>query len=81
MSHSQLIREQIKQVEAEPCKCIQCGTCNGSGTIRIDCPGWPEWDLETCDECCGRGIIETCDRCQLLNDMDYQLEEAERAER
>lgn len=69
-----------QKVEQEPCRCIRCGDCNGSGTV------WFDWrghylgnsrcddldELEHCDRCGGSGIIEVCDRCQLLEEMDYE---------
>ena len=67
------IRAQMAQVEKEVCHCIRCGECMGSGSIRVDCDGWPEWDLETCETCGGDGVAELCDRCILLRDLDYDL--------
>jgi len=69
-------------VEKEPCRCRACADCRGSGAV------WFDWngkylgnsrsddldDMETCDSCGGSGIVETCDRCQLLRDMDYDEE-------
>lgn len=60
-----------KLIEAEPCTCVSCGMCGGSGNIRFDDPDSPFDELETCDECWGSGITEPCDRCQLLTDMEY----------
>jgi DnaJ-class molecular chaperone len=76
MTTAELIRSQIKQVSQEPCACVICPDCKGSGNIRVEDPmNMPFDDLEPCDYCHG-GISETCDRCQLLNDLDYQLEDA-----
>lgn len=70
--------EAMKKVEDEPCKCVHCSFCDGSGNLWVDLGG--EFhkhrlddlgDLETCDECSGSGIIETCDRCQLLEEMSH----------
>jgi hypothetical protein len=77
MSDSQ--GERVR-VETEPCTCVSCGMCGGSGNYWVDMRGHydssPDCcsDLETCDECRGSGIVETCDRCQLLNEMDYDDE-------
>ena len=59
-----------KRVAEEPCRCVRCSFCNGSGTMRVETNTWPEYDLESCDICCGSGIVETCGRCELLEDMD-----------
>lgn len=48
--------------------------CGGKGRDRVD-DGWGSYDLEACSECHGDGITDTCDRCQLLMDMDYEDEE------
>jgi hypothetical protein len=69
-----------QQVEQEPCRCVQCSYCNGSGHLWFDLGGRylgnhrsDDLDnLEPCDSCGGSGIIETCDRCQLLSDMDHE---------
>ena len=60
-----------KSLENQPCTCVSCSFCNGLGTYRVDTNSWPEYDLETCDECHGSGIVETCNRCQELIEMDY----------
>lgn len=68
-----------KQVQAEPCHCVRCGECGGSGNIWLDFKGQylgnhrcDDLDeMEMCEGCGGSGIIETCDRCQLLEDMDH----------
>ena len=69
-----------QKVETETCCCVRCGDCNGSGTV------WFDWrgqylgnsrcddldELEHCEQCGGSGITETCDRCQLLEEMDHE---------
>lgn len=75
-------REAIAQVEKEACLCVQCGDCGGSGHYYVDMRGHylgqhrgDDLDeMETCDTCGGSGISESCDRCQLLRDLDYDLE-------
>lgn len=71
--------EAMKKVAAEACHCVSCGECRGSGNIWLDFKGrylgnsrCDDLDeMETCDGCGGRGIVERCDRCQLLEDMDH----------
>ena len=61
------------RLEQEPCVCVRCPACHGKGTQRIDDWSQPEgYDLETCAECQGAGITETCDRCHWLEDMDHE---------
>lgn len=76
--------EQMKTVAAEPCRCVPCGDCGGTGNVWFDFRGRYLGnhrsddldDLEPCDSCGGSGITETCDRCQLLNDMDHEQDAA-----
>lgn len=73
--------EEIKRVEAEPCRCVPCADCEGSGSYWVD--SWGRYtgqhrsddldEMEPCDTCGGSGISETCDRCQLLTEMDYEV--------
>ena len=60
-----------RALENWPCTCVLCSSCDGQGTYRVDTNSWPEDDLETCDECHGSGIVETCERCQELIEMEY----------
>ena len=70
--------EEMQKVAAEACHCVRCGDCNGSGNIWFDfrgrylgrghCDDMDE--IETCEQCGGRGIVESCSRCQLLDEMD-----------
>jgi RecJ-like exonuclease len=71
------------RVAAEPCHCVQCEECNGNGHVWFDFRGKylgnhrsDDMDeLEQCETCGSRGIIETCDRCQLLEEMDQEEHE------
>lgn len=68
----------VEQLEKEPCECVSCPDCKGSGGYWTDLNGkylgqsrWDDLDqLETCEECGGSGISESCDRCTQLNDYD-----------
>lgn len=54
----------------QPCKCVTCGQCMGNGNMRIG--DWRQsegYDLETCDECRGSGIVEECDRCMQIGEI------------
>lgn len=72
--------EGMKRVSAEPCRCVSCPDCGGKGSYAVDMRGryvGPYLtddldDLETCESCGGCGITETCDRCQLLEEMDHE---------
>jgi DnaJ-class molecular chaperone len=62
----------IDRVNSEPCRCVTCGECDGRGTFRAEV-NLSDFDLEPCDGCGGSGIVETCDRCQLLDEMEFEL--------
>ena len=74
--------ELREKVAAEPCRCVRCGACGESGTIWLDVKGRYLGnhrsddldDSEPCEDCGGRGIIETCARCQLLEEMDHETD-------
>ncbi len=57
------------KVEAEPCRCVTCPDCKGIGRVR-SLDGWTE--SEPCENCGGLGVVEVCERCQLLDEMDYE---------
>jgi hypothetical protein len=69
--------EWVKKLEAEPCTCEPCSSCNGRGTVywllgKYCGPNHPCDDLadtEPCEECHG-GVVELCDRCAALEDYD-----------
>ena len=54
------------------CECISCHDCGGSGHYYVDIGGRyigqhridDLSDMETCEECGGSGISETCCECQ-----------------
>jgi RecJ-like exonuclease len=71
-------------LQSKPCTCVSCGDCNGTGNVWRNYDALGRYveggiddssDLETCDTCRGSGIVETCDRCQLLQEMDEQEQE------
>lgn len=71
--------DEMKRVAAEPCRCVTCWDCKGSGSYWVDWRGHYVGnrgddldEMEYCDSCGGSGITETCDRCQLLDEMDNQ---------
>lgn len=67
----------VKNLEAEPCRCVRCEACGGSGTVYYDIGGRyigrsridDLCEPESCDMCSG-GIVDECDRCVALNDYD-----------
>ncbi len=63
-----------QKVEQEPCRCVRCDMCRGTGRIA-NRESWSGTDFEPCEDC-HNGIIETCDRCELLADMDHEEERA-----
>lgn len=64
--------EARDKVAAEPCLCILCANCNGTGSIRYSTNQFDEDETEPCDDCHG-GITDVCDRCQLLEEMEHEL--------
>jgi RecJ-like exonuclease len=64
------------------CQCVQCEECKGSGSVwrsfsgkylgRHRCDDMDE--LETCEECRGSGVTETCEECQMKIE-EYELEQ------
>lgn len=59
----------------QPCKCINCASCRGSGMTSYRTGSYPEWDLDSCLSCDGRGLIEECDRCRELEELDELIRE------
>ena len=73
---------EYERVLKEPCHCVPCSSCGGTGTVWFAFPGADRGgrflgnhrcddldDLELCEECNG-GIVEVCPRCELLEDLD-----------
>lgn len=67
----------------QPCRCVACHTCNGHGSICVEMvtgkyigptPYDDLYDLARCDECDG-GIIEVCDRCRELDELEEAFSE------
>jgi DnaJ-class molecular chaperone len=66
-------RELIDSVQQEPCRCVYCGVCGGSGQIKVEDRSQPEgWDLDTCYACDGSGLEDVCERCLFLEEIDQE---------
>lgn len=71
--------EEMEKVAAEPCHCVSCGECDGNGRIWLDFSGRylgnhrrDDLDqMDSCDSCGGSGIVETCSRCELLDELEH----------
>jgi DnaJ-class molecular chaperone len=82
------LKEAIAVESTKPCHCVRCSLCRGSGSVWFDLDGnylgqvhCDDMDeMETCDECGGSGIVEECERCEMLSQMheDLEYEEAQR---
>lgn len=59
------IQDAIAAVEREECHCWLCPWCLDNNAA--------------CEECGGTGIDHKCGRCEHLEDLDAQLQEAEGA--
>ena len=64
--------EYIEKLKAQPCTCERCCMCNGTGLLRAPTGGYPEWDLESCDECRGTRITDDCARCMDLYEAQHE---------
>ncbi len=72
----------VIKLEEEPCQCVSCSLCGGTGTVWFSFGGkylgrtrWDDLDeAESCDNC-HNGTIETCSRCEQLEDWDRQCED------
>lgn len=65
------------------CECVICGACGGKGNVWYAFPG-PDLggeylgdhrcddldEMDTCQECGGSGICETCYKCQAARDQE-----------
>lgn len=58
-----------QKIAAEPCRCVRCSFCRGTGRYRDD-DIWSEDG--PCEECGGSGIVETCGRCEYLAELDHE---------
>jgi DnaJ-class molecular chaperone len=58
------------------CHCVCCAACGGSGQVEYQTHSYPEWDLETCEDCGGTGITETCESCQIAREVEMDQEDA-----
>lgn len=52
------------------CECVSCSDCGGSGQCMAETIGYPEDDLEACENCGGSGVVEVCDECREAGDGD-----------
>ncbi len=78
--------EWEKQLEAQPCECVRCPDCKGTGNVWFSFGGKRYLgahrsddldEMETCENC-SNGILETCDRCAQLE--EYEFEQIELAD-
>lgn len=63
-------RKAMDAVAARPCQCVRCGSCRGTGNVWRPTGGYPEEDIERCDDCDGSGITEQCDRCAEMDEIE-----------
>lgn len=68
-AESRMSEADRHKVQAEPCRCVRCVMCSGTGTIDYDTRLGT--NTESCEDC-DNGIAEACGRCQLLADMDME---------
>lgn len=76
MKYDELAALGKDELNKQPCRCVRCGFCRGTGTIWVRTGFYPEDDSETCDECRGSGIAESCERCDLMDELLSYEDEA-----
>lgn len=60
------IPESLKALYKEPCTCVICFDCRGSGDSDLD-----NFDgADQCFMCHGSGIIEECQRCMDIAELE-----------
>ena len=72
-------REMAEKIAAEPCKCVSCSSCGGTGSVWFTFDGKylgnhrsDDLDeLERCEEC-HAGIVELCARCETLAELEQE---------
>ncbi len=64
-------------MQREPCRCVLCSLCGGSGNLWVTLDGKHHLhrvddlgELETCEECRGTGVEKICDRCRMMEMED-----------
>lgn len=74
--------EYIEALRKKECTCSSCPSCNGTGNVWFSFTGeylgrsrCDDLDtMETCEDCNGTGVFDTCDRCrdleEALNEQD-----------
>lgn len=71
-------------IVARPCQCVTCADCRGTGTVWYSFEGRYLGngrcddldDLRRCDMCEG-GIVQQCDRCTDLEELEHAYCESE----
>jgi DnaJ-class molecular chaperone len=71
LAADQPVEDARSELLAQPCRCVSCPDCRGSGRTWFQTGGYPEEDVETCDYCSGSGITEQCDRCADLIEIEH----------
>lgn len=64
---------ELDALYAEPCQCVSCGDCGGSGKIWVEQFGIEE--PERCDTCDGSGLTEVCQRCMDIEEIEREEQE------
>ena len=73
VTYAELASMSKKELNAQPCDCITCGTCHGTGRMRDQySEPWVD-EYQSCYDCDG-GVTDTCDRCRLLIEIEHDEE-------
>lgn len=73
MTYQELCGLSLNELRGQPCTCVRCGDCNGQGRLMIESNlGYPQDEPECCEQCDGTGFVESCDRCDLLAELEQE---------
>jgi hypothetical protein len=83
---SDALKAEIKRLEELPCACVTCSECGGTGNVWFAFGGREYLgrnrgddldEMETCEYCNGHGIVETCERCIEIQELEENLADEE----
>lgn len=88
MDYATLATMSKSELQNTPCSCVSCSDCGGSGNVWFSFPGPDRGgrylgnhrsddldEMEACANCQADGIVETCDRCQLIQEFEMDQDE------
>lgn len=61
----------LKRLYAQPCRCVSCATCHGTGEVMTF--SYEVDEFERCPDYCSGGITEVCDRCAEIEEISRAM--------